>query len=231
MIVSITLNAGACAGRGRRRFRQAGPLLVCVVAAFIIASMLSIDAETAPRWRVTFRHRVSMAERHISFSPAKPVFVASLAPNIQISRVGFFLRKRVFVATHWPFCPCWEYADPLKQSIFYFWRRESLVAAGNFNKPRELASGQVTSVSKYHVADQISLGDVPNPVHIDDHVSAPNDSGIFVLPATNASKNYRVERNNGRRNGEDFLSMRSDDVIKPGRKTDDDFGHDEPLSA
>jgi hypothetical protein len=25
--------------------------------------------------------------------------------------------------------------------------------------------------------------------------------------------------------------MRSDDVIKPGRKTDDDFGHDEPLSA
>ena len=48
---------------------------------------------------------------------------------------------------------------------------------------------------------------------------------IFVLPATNASKNYRVERNSGRGDGEDFLSMRSDDVTKPGRNAGDDFGH------
>ena len=85
----------------------------------------------------------------------------------------------------------------------------------------------MTGVSKYDVADQISLAGIPDPIHIGDYVSAPDDPGIFVLPATDASKNYRVERNNGRSDGEDFLSMRSDDVTKPGRTADNDFGHDD----
>jgi hypothetical protein len=83
----------------------------------------------------------------------------------------------------------------------------------------------MTGVSKYDVADQISLSGVPNPVHIGDHVRAPDDSRIFVLPTNNVSKNYRVDRNNGRGDGEDFLSMRSDDVTKPGCNAGDDLGH------